>query len=187
MPEMKDRIDSIIKYSGLTNAKFAEKIGVSASLISHLTSGRQQPNYETISKIFEAFPELNVEWFFGKKVNMLKNNETIKNEINLFSNTKRKPSKIIELEENDDDDENKIIIEKPTVETIAVKPQKPEIPLTSNFIEQEKKIEIKENLNIIEEPTVENKKNITKEKQLEKIIFFYSDKSFEIYINSVCP
>ena len=52
---MHERISAIVKQSGLTKAKFAEKIGVSAPYVTMLCSGAGSPSDRTISDICREF------------------------------------------------------------------------------------------------------------------------------------
>ena len=58
---MRDRISQIIQHEKLTNAEFAEKIGVSASSLSHILGGRNNPSLEVVMKIHKTFPYVNLE------------------------------------------------------------------------------------------------------------------------------
>lgn len=59
---MKDRIASIINKEGVTNAQFADKIGISASSLSHILSGRNQPSLDVFTKIHDAYPAIRLQW-----------------------------------------------------------------------------------------------------------------------------
>lgn len=59
---MKDRIKEIMIENRLTAARFAEKIGVPKSGISHILSGRNNPSLDYISKILDVFPYIDSEW-----------------------------------------------------------------------------------------------------------------------------
>ena len=52
---MKERIELIVKKSGLSKAKFAEKIGVSAPYVTMLCSGAGKPSDRTITDICREF------------------------------------------------------------------------------------------------------------------------------------
>lgn len=52
---MKERIELIVKKSGLTKAKFAERIGVSAPYVTMLCSGAGSPSDRTITDICREF------------------------------------------------------------------------------------------------------------------------------------
>lgn len=61
-----NRIKKIIENSNLTNSEFAEKIGVTKSLISHLLSERNKPSLDLITKISENFEEITLDYLiFG--------------------------------------------------------------------------------------------------------------------------
>lgn len=67
---MKDRIQLIIKEKGLNSIKFAEIMEVQPSSISHLLSGRNNPNFDFISKLMERFPDINPDWLILGKGTM---------------------------------------------------------------------------------------------------------------------
>lgn len=56
------RIEQLIKSSGLKTGDFANRVGIQKSAVSHLTSGRNKPSFEVISNMLIAFPELNPDW-----------------------------------------------------------------------------------------------------------------------------
>lgn len=92
---MKDRIAKILSTEGMTAAKLAEEIGVQASGISHILSGRNNPSTDFVIKILERFRGINSEWLLLGKGNMYKTHSTTETqafetsskspEINLFS------------------------------------------------------------------------------------------------------
>ncbi len=53
---MKDRILKVMQKEGLSNAEFAEKIGISTSSLSHIFSGRNKPSLEVVMRIHKACP-----------------------------------------------------------------------------------------------------------------------------------
>jgi transcriptional regulator with XRE-family HTH domain len=64
---MKERILEFLKAENKTSAQFAEDIGVQASGISHILSGRNKPSLDFILKMLEKYRFLSVEWLlFGK-------------------------------------------------------------------------------------------------------------------------
>lgn len=52
---MKDRIELVVKHSGLSKAKFAEKICVSAPYVTMLCSGASKASDRTIADICREF------------------------------------------------------------------------------------------------------------------------------------
>ena len=59
---MKDRIIQIIQKEGLSNAEFAERIGVSVSSLSHIFNGRNNPSLDLVMRIHKAWPYVNLNW-----------------------------------------------------------------------------------------------------------------------------
>ena len=48
---MKERILQIMNQAGLNHSKFAEVIGIQRAAMSHITSGRNNPSLDVVSKI----------------------------------------------------------------------------------------------------------------------------------------
>ncbi|MBM6889896.1 helix-turn-helix transcriptional regulator [Bacteroides caecigallinarum] len=67
---MKDRIIQIMRSAGLSNADFADKIGISTSSLSHIFSGRNNPSLDVVKRIHKAFPSLNLNWILYGEGNM---------------------------------------------------------------------------------------------------------------------
>lgn len=59
---MKERIIQIMQREGLSNADFAEKIGISTSSLSHIFSGRNNPSLDVVMRIHKACPYININW-----------------------------------------------------------------------------------------------------------------------------
>ena len=98
MEEIGERMKLLIKKLGLpTTAKFCRDTGLSRPLVDKLTSGGNQPRFDTLQKIKSAFPKTNLNWLVSgqgeileevtdkKDVNLLKTyrNIKIKNNSNL--------------------------------------------------------------------------------------------------------
>lgn len=60
---MKERIQHILLDKKLSASKFAEKLEVQPSGISHILSGRNKPGMDFIVKCLTVFPDINPEWF----------------------------------------------------------------------------------------------------------------------------
>ena len=59
---MKDRITKFLKIEGITPAEFADKIGVQRSSVSHVLNGRNYPSASFIQKMLSAYKTLNSRW-----------------------------------------------------------------------------------------------------------------------------
>lgn len=60
---MKERLAELMQAYGLTAGRFAEAMGIQASSVSHLLSGRNNPNFDFLVKLFERFPDVSPDWF----------------------------------------------------------------------------------------------------------------------------
>jgi transcriptional regulator with XRE-family HTH domain len=64
---MKDRILEFLKNENKSSAQLAEEIGVQASGISHILSGRNNPSLDFVLKMLEKYQFLSTDWLlFGK-------------------------------------------------------------------------------------------------------------------------
>ena len=59
---MKDKLDFLCSKYNLTASSLAKALGVEASAISHIRSGRNKPSYDFVVKILRAFPDVNPDW-----------------------------------------------------------------------------------------------------------------------------
>jgi len=64
---MKERLFEFLKHENKSSAQLAEEIGVQASGISHILSGRNNPSLDFVLKMLEKYQFLSTEWLlFGK-------------------------------------------------------------------------------------------------------------------------
>lgn len=87
---MKDRILQVMDHEGLTPSKFAEKIGIQRSAMSHIISGRNNPSLDVFLKVLETFPYVDTEWLLYGKGEMMRRD--LKNETSLFTETEKNES-----------------------------------------------------------------------------------------------
>lgn len=69
---LNERISKIIEYTGLTSSEFADSIEVQRSSISHITTGRNKPSLDFLTKVKEKFPEIEWEWLITGRGEMKK-------------------------------------------------------------------------------------------------------------------
>jgi transcriptional regulator with XRE-family HTH domain len=82
---MKERIAQIIQSEGVTAAQFAEKIGISASSLSHILSGRNNPSLEVVMKIHKTFEDINLNWLLYGEGEMSMDPESTEESPNITS------------------------------------------------------------------------------------------------------
>jgi transcriptional regulator with XRE-family HTH domain len=69
---MKERLIEFLRAENKSSAQLAEEIGVQASGISHILSGRNNPSLDFILKMLEKYRFLSTEWLLFGKGNMYK-------------------------------------------------------------------------------------------------------------------
>ena len=62
MNNFTEKLKKIIENEGLTASKFAEKIGVQRSSVSHVLSGRNKPSLDFILKINKSINNISLDW-----------------------------------------------------------------------------------------------------------------------------
>ncbi|MDR7371612.1 helix-turn-helix transcriptional regulator [Flavobacterium aquidurense] len=147
------RLEIILDYYGLNASAFADKIGVQRSSMSHLLSGRNKPSLDFVMKILEVFPDVDLYWILNGKGSFPKMEDA---SLDLKSET---VSEII----------------------------KPLSPISSNenyiagdlFSETNYKEEKTEPRNSLE---VKNSNFSSEEDEIEKIVFFYKNGTFKVYV-----
>ena len=186
---MISRILLILKTQDLSSSQFADEIGVQRSSISHILSGRNNPSLEFVTKILKRFPDINSDWIIFGKGSMYKgSNEKIVLETKEIIKQTSQPDLF-----NIEDSEQQLEIKPIEVDDINVTKK------FENYIEEniEKEVENvtenqsfkdeseyknidikKEQINISEE---KGNKLKTDQKSIERIVIFYTDKTFKEY------
>lgn len=168
---MKERIEKILNDKNLSQAEFADYIGVNRSSITHLMTGRNKSSDTVVARTLLAFPDINPQWLsegigemyktYGDKSNtpiypFVKTREF--EQENLFSNL--------------------------DMDLIEDKQENGEIPEQIPFPELDIRSSPKDNPAILppqQDMKKENQIATITEKQIRKIVFFYTDKTFEEY------
>lgn len=72
---MKERLLEFLRQENKTSAQLAEEIGVQASGISHILSGRNNPSLDFVLKMLDRYKFLSVEWLLFGKGTMYRDSE----------------------------------------------------------------------------------------------------------------
>ena len=163
---MVDRIKQIMEYEGMTPAIFAETIGINRSNLTHIFSGRNQPSLDLAKKILNAFPEIKTEWLImgvGEMTQPVDKDKLVKDvavpiQPDLFSGDYNIPQP-----------EPTPVVKEPEPELV----ERRALP---------RRTTTRNKSNITDENTKKPQKSDSQEaKTLKKIVFFYSDNSFETF------
>ena len=93
-----ERFRYIMKLNKLTASAFAAQIGVQASSVSHVLSGRNKPSLEFIQKVLLAYPKIDSNW--------------------LINGTTKLPSKEIDVENEEGESHSKETVKREKVERV---------------------------------------------------------------------
>jgi len=150
------RIQEIMKFYHVSASGFADAMGVGRSSISHILSGRNKPSLDFVMKITEAYPEAELHWLlYGTGV---------------FP----KSSEI--------DSSTELQIKKPTPSSTPseiTNPKEIDQDLFSTSLPE--KLQPPDNKD--EEIQKPFDQHLSKDKEINKIVFFYKDGTFEVYKN----
>ncbi|SFH88032.1 helix-turn-helix domain-containing protein [Halpernia frigidisoli] len=81
---LNERIGKILEESGLTSSEFADEIEVQRSSVSHITSGRNKPSLEFVTKIKSKFPDISWDWLIngeGEMKLLMDSSSLLRNEL----------------------------------------------------------------------------------------------------------
>jgi transcriptional regulator with XRE-family HTH domain len=169
---MVDRIKQILEFYNLSPALFAEQIGINRSNLTHLFSGRNQPSLDLAKKILHCYPDIKTEWLIMGVGEMFRNNI----------------DKELQIQIQNERSGNTENLERDLFSSVPVSGKK--ITAGESRIAEKKEIadQICDSREVEEKTTQTINKHVENEPllpyptpQIHKIVFFYSDNSFEIY------
>ncbi|WP_417431504.1 helix-turn-helix domain-containing protein [Halpernia sp.] len=172
---LNERIKKILEESKLSSSEFADEIDVQKSSISHVTSGRNKPSLEFITKIKARFPEISWDWLINGEGEMKPVSEKYSDEENKKNSTEKKTVALPDLFSLIDDDQFGI-----TESEDRIKKDTPrEFFIPNN---DSKKIEINDSQRLEQNLSKSNLQVTENDKvTLTKIVMFYSNGKFESF------
>lgn len=69
---LETRILEVFAHSGLSRIDFANKIGISNAVMSHISSGRNKASTDLILNILNNFPDISTDWLLLGQGEMLR-------------------------------------------------------------------------------------------------------------------
>jgi plasmid maintenance system antidote protein VapI len=64
---MQGKLKQLMKHEGINSTRLAEMLGIQASGISHIMSGRNKPSFDFLLKLLQRFPQINPDWLLLDK------------------------------------------------------------------------------------------------------------------------
>lgn len=81
---MKSRLLKIMTAKNLTASNLAKMLMIQPSNVSHILSGRNNPNLQFIQKLLSAFPDLNPRWLINGEEPMFTSENVQQTQESLF-------------------------------------------------------------------------------------------------------
>lgn len=168
---MKDRLSQFLKNEELTAVKFAEIMEVQPSSISHLLAGRNKPNFDFISRMLLRFPDLNPDWLINGLGDFYKSKPTT-TKGDITDVTDRQVTNVIESDRENAD----VNIHDVNTGVFAGNQE-------FNFATDTLDSRVTDVNSLPDVPSVNSTKesNDHPEKELSRVILFFSDGSFKEY------
>lgn len=167
MAEVRDRIRELIEYSGLSNKDFAEKIDINPAIVSHILSGRNNPSLHVIQQITNVYTNVNIDYLLTGRGDLFNPATTVEKQ----ADSRQDPAAF-----SSNDAVRKVAPPDSTPLPAKEKTQsdaKRERP-TQDSTQASENNGRKELTNVYT--------NVNRsEKQIERVIIFYSDKTMEEY------
>ena len=148
--DLNKKIEQIIIDKGLSPSYFADTIGIQRSSISHILSGRNKPSLDIIQRILKVFPDIDRDWLLFDSEIPEQNNPQI---------NRQQPVNQVNARQN--------LFEQTPRESPKTFQAEPNVVKTSVNMPIKRKME---------RPTVPS---VSSGKQIERIMIFYTDGTFE--------
>ncbi len=205
--EINGRIKRILDYEEMSPANFASEIGISRSNLAHILSGRNQPSFAMLEKVMRAFPEIRSEWLITGLGDMVKGAGELAETKAAIEQKRKAESKQSQLEFAEDlfsiAVDNQEVNEMASSSTMPKEskvnevepspaPLEPSSQRVQNAINADQSTAAPENALDFEKiqgsvppvhPAPRGRQRTDRrdvgEKRIRKIVFFYSDNSFE--------
>lgn len=168
---MKDRITQFLTSEGISPAEFADKIGVQRSSVSHVLNGRNYPSASFIQKMLGAYKTLNPRW-------LLLGEGTI---------TYTKSAPVIEPTLFQFPQEHETLITaKETIPTVKIPLKEVDIQKSDGASEKpEQSVNLNQPIKLNSAQSVSELIDMSlANKEVERIVLFYKDKTFTAYTPS---
>lgn len=186
MQDIARRIKELIDHLGLSNKSFAESIDIAPAIISHVLSGRNNPSLHLVQQITNVYTNVNLSYLLNGDGQLL--NETRDKGISSASAPPQKASEAL--------DSTPSLQSLPPGARYVSPPSGAPIPHSSAsdlaLIDEDNSSESSQDQPFVQEKASKKKKRSPKKKlassmyelegkEIERIVVFYSDRSFREY------
>lgn len=75
MDELNKRVLEVMDFTGVSKSQFAAELEISLPVLTHLSSGRNKPSLDIITKILSTYKQINSNWLLFGEGKMLQKPE----------------------------------------------------------------------------------------------------------------
>ncbi len=149
---MNARLQQFLVAENISQAQFAETIGVARASISHILSGRNKPGFDFLESMIRHYPNLNFEWLLTGRGKM-------------YTNAQSAPEPPAAAVSPLSAREEGSLFDEPDypASTPATAPSEPPTPRQTTYTRY----------------SDNHSRNSTNQRVISKVILFYSDGSFQ--------
>lgn len=163
---MNKRLQQFIFAENISQSSFADTLGVARASVSHILSGRNKPGFDFIESLTKAYPALNIEWLITGEGKMYKT------------------AKIVDLGPQEPDlfsaAQEETTVLSPAVPSPAPETALPLPAVTETAAPRREPIPEAKNAGKIDINTLgKHFQTSANQKEISKIIVFFSDGSFQ--------
>ncbi len=169
---MEERFSMLLKAKNITAAKLADEIKAQPSSVSHILSGRNKPGLELIQKILNTYKDISPDWLINGKGPMFRGGVDLFTQGNSVENEKSKIKKSAYPDSgNFSATEEKHRTKKNKKHTKHIDYEMDQAEEFSSIVGEKD----------LSGEYFSQRKSSNSEKQIERVIIFYTDKSFSEY------
>lgn len=165
-----ERIVAIINHYNLKAGDFAASINVAPATISNIKNGKTGITAQIAQKITNTYPELNFQWILLGEGSMFQSNDNQSSKATIWG-AKPHSDELFPVDAEEEPENSNLTQENVQPRPVVNNPiNKEAIPKSTTEVIKEK---------IVKEPAANYR-------SIEKIIIYYSDKTFEEYDMTKC-
>lgn len=170
---MRERIEKILQEKKMTQAEFADLIGVNRSSITHIMTGRNKSSDTVVARTLLVFPDINPNWLSAGEGEMYLEHVYIPPKSNLLNFEESEDKNLLthfDSYNTDNEDKMSNSEQKNSLSELNIQHQVAHEPIISKSIDDIPVVQKTQELPVSSEG-----------KKIRKIVFFYTDKTFEEY------
>ncbi len=171
---MEEKLRKLMKQEGINSTRLAEILGIQASGISHIMSGRNKPSYDFLLKLLQRFPQINPDWLLLGKGPMYR--QEIKSGTGGAGGNAPVASPNSSVQRTFFEPDNNDII--PTARREGVHIAGIESPTSHS---KGSATHMPMHMPTGEQPSQQHTDNFTRTSSIERIVVFFKDKTFSEY------